>query len=148
VDGAGRREAALFPEHERDAPRPLLDLLAAVTALRAARRVALGAVDAWQAAVLDAAAGEAGEPLGVRDRRGVRGERLQERLGPLHRPALEVVPVVRLALGERVGQALPEAQFTRGDPLAAAAALGAGARGRLDHMRHRYSSRRSTKHFR
>ena len=54
----------------------------------------------------------------------------------------------RLALGEGIGQALPEAQLARADLLAAAAALGAARRRGLDHVGHGYSRRRSTKHFR
>jgi hypothetical protein len=147
VQRAGGREAALLEERERDAPGALLDLLPAVAALRAARGVALGARDARDARVLDALSSDGLEPLLVGDGRLRGAERLEERVGPLHRAALEVRPLERLALGKGVRQALPELQLAGGDFLAAAAALGAARRCGLDHVGHGYSSRRRTKHF-
>src|SRR5690606_3622217 len=57
VQEAAGIEAVLFEEHERDAPLALVDELLAVPATRAARRRACCAVDAWNAAMSDAALG-------------------------------------------------------------------------------------------
>src|SRR5690348_9661143 len=74
------------------------------------------------------------QPLRVGRRRRQRFERGTHLLRAHARAAGEVKPEHRLTLAERVRQRFTEAKLALRDRLPAAAALGARARGRLDHV--------------
>jgi len=80
------------------------------------------------------------QPFRALERLLLFGERFEKGLGPLEGRAVEVKPVRRLAVGEGIGQPLPEAQLEGGDLPAAAPALRTAGRGRLDDVWHDLNS--------
>ena len=133
VDIAAGVEAILFEEHERQPPFAFVDELAAATAMCAARRRALGAVQARHAPMLDAEAGRGGQRIELRVRRCC-GLGFEERLRSRVGAAGQVEPQRHLAVAERVRLALAEPQLALGDRLVAAATFGAAARRGFDDV--------------
>ena len=76
------------------------------------------------------------QPLRAVERLLPLGERFEEGLRPLEGRAVEVKPVCRLAVGERVGQPLSKAHLESGDLPVAPPALRTTGRGRLDDVWH------------
>src|SRR5262245_10876470 len=136
MDESAGGETAVLIEHEPDTPRAPLDRLAAVAAPRLRARRLFDAVDPREAPLGEAAAGRALQSFPLGDLKGRFGEGLQHRLGPLVCGAERVKPDRHLAFGERIGQALAEPQLAALDRAAAAAALGAAARGGLEDVGH------------
>ena len=136
VDEASGREATFLEEHEPDPPGSTLDGLATASTLRLTARRALGPVDSGQAPVGRADAGHALQSLAVGRAFPAFRQPLEQGLGPLVRRAQGMEPQRHLALRERIGKALAEPELPARDGLAAAAALGATARGGLEKVGH------------
>ena len=112
--------------------RNLFRQLAAASTARPARGGAVGAVETWEALVLQTSLCFGLEPLGIVDGFRCVQRRFEIRLGALVRAAHEMKPERELALDEGIRQTRGEPQLVLGDFLAAAATLRPAARSGLN----------------
>jgi len=136
MDESSGCEHSLFIEDQSNSPRPSLDGVVAVTALRHSARRSLGSIDSWEATLRQAVVCDPFQPLSIGDSLGGSTQCLQERLRPLIGGAQGVEPKRHLPFGKGIGQALSESQSSARDGLGAAAAFRSTAGRGLNNVRH------------